>query len=287
MSESSPGPQAQPSVTASGERAIAAGSSIVAAVTGDKNVVVTGDHNVVNCYMIFGSVIKDGGLGPAEVGAAPLPPGATRVKVVVPVLVGIVNWVGQGVSLHPGPRLVRSYVEHALRQVGTDGVIAYGQELDKGETLLLFTGAEDVRALGALLLRELDQMMAADWQRAACQEGYLLPQVRLVLHAGFGEFDGSRISSPSLVDALRSHSRTTAINDANAGDAVGVVALITHDAFDTEVYNRDCGGGQRWISFTHTVHGAPSLDFWSRGALGVERREPHGDADAVGCGVPN
>ncbi|MFD7324249.1 hypothetical protein ACFV9D_24660 [Streptomyces sp. NPDC059875] len=273
VSKSSPGPQAQPSVTASGEQAIAAGSSIDAAVTGDNNVVVTGDNNVVNCYVLFGSA-KNGGPGPAEVGAVPQPLAATRGKVFVPVLVGIVNWVGQDVSLHPGPRLVRSYVEHTLRQVGTDGVIAYGQELDNGETLLLFTGAEDVRELGALLLRELDQLMATDWQRATHKEGYLLPQVRLVLHAGFGEFDGSRISSPSLVHALRSHSRTTAMNDAYAGDAVGVLALITHDAFDAEVYSRHCGGGQRWISFTHTVHGAPSLDFWSRSALGVERREP-------------
>jgi hypothetical protein len=156
-------------------------------------------------------------------------------------------------------------------------VIAYGQELETGETLLLFTGAEDVRPLGALLLRELDHLMATDWQRATRKEGYLLPQVRLVLHAGFGEFDGSSISSPSLVHALRSHSMTTAMNDAYAGDAGGVVAVVTRDAFDAEVYSRHCGGGQRWLSFTHTVHGAPSLDFWSRGALGAERREPPAD----------
>ncbi|MFJ8301129.1 hypothetical protein ACIQ9R_35245 [Streptomyces sp. NPDC094447] len=185
MSKSPFGPQAQSSATASGERAVAAAGSITTAVTGDGNVVVAGDVNVINCYMIFGSA-KDDGLGPAEVAAVPQPLAAARGKVFVPVLVGIVNWVGQDVSLHPGPRLVRSYVEHALRQVGTDGVIAYGRELGNGDTLLLFTGAEDVRALGALLLRELDQLMATDWQRAVRKEGYLLPQVRLMLHAGFG-----------------------------------------------------------------------------------------------------
>ncbi|MFJ6438600.1 hypothetical protein [Streptomyces sp. NPDC091416] len=245
-------------------------------VTGDGNVVVTGNGNVVNCYLIFDSD-KDSGPGLAEVAAAPHPLATARGRVFVPVLVGVVNWVGQNISLHPGPRLVRSYVEHALRQVGTDGVIAYGQELDNGVTLLFFTGAEDVRALGALLLRELDQLMATDWQRATHKEGYLLPQVRLVLHAGFGEFDGSSISSPSLVHVLQSHSMTTAMKDAHAGDAVGVVALVTRAAFDAEVYSRHCGGGQRWISFTHTVHGGPSLDFWSRSALGVERREAPAD----------
>ncbi|MFD0425305.1 hypothetical protein [Streptomyces parvus] len=232
--------------------------------------------NVINCYMIFGGAEKDGP-GAAAVAAMPQPLATARGKVIVPVLVGIVNWVGQDVSLHPGLRLVRSYVEHALRQVGTDGVIAYGQELDNGDTLLLFTGADDVRALGALLLRELDQLMATDWQRATRKEGYLLPQVRLMLHAGFGEFDGSSISSPSLVDALQSHSRTTAMNDAYAGDAVGVVALVTCEAFDAEVYRLYCGERQRWLSFTQTMPGAPSLDFWSRGALGVERREPPAD----------
>ncbi|MFC7924757.1 hypothetical protein [Streptomyces cinereoruber] len=241
-------------------------------MTGDENVVIAGDVNVINCYMIF-SGAKTDEPGPAGMAVTPEPPAAAKGKVFVPVLVGIVNWVGQEISLHPGPRLVRSYVEHVLRQVGIDGVIAYGQELDNGDTLLLFTGAEDVRALGALLLHELDQLMATDWQRATRKDGYLLPQVRLMMHAGFGEFDGSSISSPSLVDALQSHSRTTAMNDAYAGDAVGVVALVTRDAFDAEVYNLHCGGDQRWLSFTHTVPGAPSLDFWSRGALGVERRE--------------
>lgn len=268
MSKSSPDPQAQPLATASGEKAIAAGGSITAAVTGDGNVVVTGDGNTVNCYLVLASD-KDTGSGLAEAVAVPQPLATTRGRVVVPVLVGVVNWVGQDVSLHPGPRLVRSYVEHALREVGTGGVIAYGQELDNDVTLLLFTGAEDVRGLGALLLRELDQLMATDWRRAARREGYLLPQVRLVLHAGFGEFDGSSISSPSLVHVLQSHSMTTAMNDAHAGDAVGVVALVTHAAFDAEVYSRHCGGGQRWLSFTHTVPGGPSLDFWSRSPLGV------------------
>ncbi|MFJ6661903.1 hypothetical protein ACIQNG_36985 [Streptomyces sp. NPDC091377] len=68
------------------------------------------------------------------------------------------------------------------------------------------------------------------------------------------------------------------MNDAYAGDAVGVVALVTRAAFDAEVYSRHCGGGQRWLPFTHTVQDAPSLDFWSRGALGVERHEPSTEA---------
>lgn len=272
MSESSLGPQERSSTTATGERSVAAAGSITTAVTGDGSVVIAGDVNVINCYMIFGNT-KDSVPGLAEVEPVNQPPAARREKVFVPVLAGIVNWVGQGISLHPGPRLVRSYVEQALRQVGTDGVVAYGQEFDNGDTLLLFTSAEDVRVLGALLLRELDQMMATDWQRATYKEGYLLPQVRLMVLAGFGEFDGSTISSPALVDALRSHSRTTAMNDAYAGDTVGVVALVARDAFDAEVYGLHCGGVQLWLSFTHTVPGVASLDFWSRGALGVERRE--------------
>ncbi|MFW3469890.1 hypothetical protein ACN24M_00010 [Streptomyces microflavus] len=268
MSESPSGSQAQPSVAASGERAIAAGSNI--------GVAVTGDHNIINYYLIFGGT-EEGLSESADAGAATQPPHSAKIKAWVPVLVGIVNWVGQTVSLHPGQRLVRSYVEHALRQVGTDGVIAYGQELDNGETLLLFTGAEDARTLGAFLLHELDQMMAADWDRTTRKAGYLLPQLRLMLHAGFGEFNGSRISSPSLVHALRSHSKTTTMNDAYAGDAVGVVALIAHDAFDAEIYAQHCGTGQRWLPFTQKVDGAPSLDFWSRGALGMTRREPPAD----------
>ncbi|GAA1178983.1 hypothetical protein GCM10009654_40280 [Streptomyces hebeiensis] len=269
MSEPSSGPQAQPSVTVSGERAIAAGRNI--------GVAVTGDHNVINYYLIFGST-GDGASKPTEAGAAPQPLTAAKIKALVPVLVGIVNWVGQSVSLHPGHRLVRSYVKHALRQVGTDGVIAYGQELDTGETLLLFTGAEDVRTLGAFLLHELDQMMAADWDHTTRKAGYLLPQLRLVLHAGFGEFDGSCISSPLLVHALRSHSKTTAMNDASVGDAVGVVALIAHDAFDAEIYAQRCGRSRRWLPFTQRVDGAPSLDFWSRSALGMTRCEQTDDA---------
>ncbi|MFJ8301130.1 hypothetical protein ACIQ9R_35250 [Streptomyces sp. NPDC094447] len=67
------------------------------------------------------------------------------------------------------------------------------------------------------------------------------------------------------------------MNDAYAGDAVGVVALVTHVAFDTDAYSLYCGEGQRWLSFAHAVPGSPSLDFWSRGALGVERREPPAD----------
>ncbi|QDY75432.1 hypothetical protein [Streptomyces qinzhouensis] len=257
MSDSPSGPQAQPSVVASGERAIATGSSI--------GVAVTGDHNVISCYLLFGGTSIHGSKS-AEVDP-PLQPLATaEIKAFVPVLIGIVNWVGQSASLHPGRRLVRSYVENTLGQVGTDGVIAYGQELDSGETLLLFTGVEDVRALGAVLLHELDKMMAADWERTTRKAGYLLPQIRLVLHAGFGEFDGSRVSGPSLVDALRSHSRTTAMNDAGTGDAVGVVALITHDAFDAELYAQHRGVGRGWIPFTQRVPGdAPSLDFWFRG----------------------
>ncbi|MBB4161620.1 hypothetical protein GGE05_005936 [Streptomyces cinereoruber] len=276
MAKSSLGPQKRSSTTAAGERSVAAAGSIATAVTGDGNVVIAGDVNVINCYMIFSNT-KDSVPRVGEVAVVDQPSVANREKVFVPVLAGIVNWVGQGISLHPGPRLVRAYVEHALRQVGAEGVAAYGQELDNGDTLLLFTGAEDVRVLGALLLRELDQLMATDWQRASRKEGYLLPQVRLMLHAGFGEFDGSGICSPSLVDALQSHSRTTAMNDAGAGDAVGVVALVARDAFDAEVYGLHCGGAQLWLSFTHTVPGAASLDFWFRGALGVERREPPAD----------
>ncbi|MCU4750065.1 hypothetical protein [Streptomyces sp. G-5] len=90
MSESSLGPQAQSSATASGERAVAAEGSITTAVTGDGNVVIAGDVNVINCYMIFGGTEKDGP-GPAAVAAMPQPLAAARGRVIVPVLVGIVN----------------------------------------------------------------------------------------------------------------------------------------------------------------------------------------------------
>jgi hypothetical protein len=98
---------------------------------------------------------------------------------------------------------------------------------------------------------------------------YLLPQLRLLLHAGFGEYDGSRISSPSFVRTLRAHAQTTALNDAYAGDAAGVVALVTDEAYDAEIYGRHCGRGRRWICFSQDMAGASPLRFWSRGALGT------------------
>lgn len=259
MSESNPAPSAPPSVEVSGERAIAAG--------GDVEIAVTGDNNIIHHYLIFG-----GGGGPAgpmrmDEEAPGFP--ATKVRVVVPVLIGLVNWVGQAVSVHPGRRLVQSYVEQALHQVGAQGLVAYGEEQDTGESLLLFTGAADVRTVGAFLLSELDRMMAADWANATRRAGYLLPQLRLVLHAGFGEYDGSRISSPSFVKTIRAHAETTALHDAYAGDAVGVVALVTDEAYDAEIYEGHCGSGQHWIPFSQNVAGASPLGFWARGALGA------------------
>ncbi|MFD7135914.1 hypothetical protein [Streptomyces sp. NPDC059894] len=259
MSESNPAPLAPPSVEASGERAVAVG--------GDVEIAVTGDNNIIHHYLIFG-----GGGGPAgstrtDEEAPGFP--TTKVRVVVPVLIGLVNWVGQAVSVHPGRRLVQSYVEQALHHVGAQGLVAYGEEQDSGESLLLFTGAADVRTVGAFLLSELDRMMAADWANAASRTGYLLPQLRLVLHAGFGEYDGSRISSPSFVKTVRAHAESTALHDAYAGDAVGVVALVTNEAYDAEIYESHCGSGQRWIPFSQNVAGASPLGFWSRGALGV------------------
>ncbi|MET7453145.1 hypothetical protein ABZT03_14850 [Streptomyces sp. NPDC005574] len=247
-----------PSVGAMGDRAIAVG--------GDVEIAVTGDNNIIHHYLIFG-----GGGGPAgsmptdeETGAFP----AVKVKVVVPVLIGLVNWVGQAVSMHPGRRLVQSYVEQALHQVGAQGLVAYGEEQDSGENLLLFTGAADMRMVGAFLLSELDRMMAADWANATRKDGYLLPQLRLVLHEGFGEYDGSRISSPSFVKTIRAHAETTALHDAYAGDTVGVVALVTNEAYDAGIYEDHCGSGQRWIPFSQSVAGASPLGFWARGALG-------------------
>ncbi|MFF9127923.1 hypothetical protein ACF09J_32490 [Streptomyces sp. NPDC014889] len=242
-----------------GERAIAAG--------GDVEIAVTGDNNIIHHYLIFGG--GDGPVGPmrTDEGAPDFP--ASKVRVVVPVLIGLVNWVGQAVSVHPGRRLVKSYVEQALHQVGAQGLVVYGEEQDTGESLLLFTGAADVRTVGAFLLSELDRMMAADWANVTRRSGYLLPQLRLVLHAGFGEYDGSRISSPSFVKAIRAHAETTVLHDADAGDEVGVVALVTDEAYDAEIYEGYCGSGQHWTPFSQHVAGASPLGFWARGALGA------------------
>lgn len=259
MTKPGPVPPGKPSasaVEASGNRSIAAGGSIVAAVTGN--------HNIVHQYVIFG----DGRTAAPTSGEGRDTPPA-KVKAVVPVLIGLVNWIGQAVSVHPGRRLVQSYAEQALQQLGAPDLVAYGEEQSNGETLLLFTGAGDLREVGALLLSALDRMMGTDWANTAPKPGYLLPQLRLVLHAGFGEYGGSRISSPSFVRALRAHARTTALNDAYAGDAVGVVALVTDEAYDAEIYGRHCGSGQRWIPFSQDVAGASPLRFWSRGALGT------------------
>lgn len=134
--------------------------------------------------------------------------------------------------------------------------------------MLLFTGGVDLREVGAALLCELDRMMAGDWATAVRKPGYLLPQLRLILHTGFGEYDGSRISSPSLAQTIRVHAQTAALQDAYAGDAVGVVALATHEAHDAEIFDRRVGSGQRWIPFSQDVPGVSPLRFWSRGALG-------------------
>jgi hypothetical protein len=198
---------------------------------------------------------------------AETPPQA-KIKAVVPVLIALVNWIGQAVSVHPGRRLVQSYAEQALQQVSAPDLVAYGEEQSNGEMLLLFTGAADLREVGALLLSTLDRMMDEDWADTTPEPGYLLPQLRLVLHAGFGEYDGSCISSPSFVQTLRAHAQTTALNDAYAGDAAGVVALVTNEAYDAEIYCR-CGSGQRWIPFSQDMAGTSPLRFWSRGALGT------------------
>ncbi|MFF2101711.1 hypothetical protein [Streptomyces sp. NPDC058202] len=259
MSESNPAPSIPPLVEASGERAIAAG--------GDVEIAVTGDNNIIHHYLIFGG---GGGLASPmrmDEEASSFP--TTKVRAVVPVLIGLINWVGQALSVHPGRRLVRSYVEQALHQVNAQGLVAYGEDQGTGESLLLFTGAADVRAVGAFLLSELDRMMAEDWANVRSRAGYLLPQLRLVLHAGFGEYDGSRISSPSFVKTIRAHAKTTALHDAYAGDAVGVVALVTHEAYDAEIYEGRCGSGQHWIPFSQHVADASPLSFWSRGALGA------------------
>ncbi len=94
-----------------------------------------------------------------------------------------------------------------------------------------------------------------DWADTVPRPGYPLPQLRLLLHAGFSEYNGSHISSPSFVQILRAHSRTTALNDAYAGDAVGVVALVTDEAYNAEIYGRRCGRGQHWISFSQEMAG--------------------------------
>ncbi|MFJ9127844.1 hypothetical protein ACIRJS_27465 [Streptomyces sp. NPDC102340] len=246
-----------PAVVASGSGSIAAG--------GDVGLAVTGDRNVVHQYLFFGdgrSAVSTGEKG------CDTPP--ARIKAVVPVLIGLVNWVGQAVSTHPGRRLVLSYTEQALQQIGTPDVVAYGEEQNNGETLLLVTGAGDLREVGALLLSALDRAMNEDWSHTTASPGYLLPQLRLVLHTGFGEYDGSRIASPSFVQALQAHARTTALNDAYAGDAVGVVALVTNEAYDGEIYSQYCGSDQRWIAFSQEVESASPMRFWSRGALGIK-----------------
>ncbi|MFG1664920.1 hypothetical protein [Streptomyces sp. Y7] len=250
-----PGEPSTPAVVASGSRSIAAGGGI--------GLAVTGNHNAIHQYLIFGDGRPAVPMGEEGCDTPP-----ARVKAVVPVLIGLVNWVGQAVSMHPGRRLVRSYAEQALRQIGAPDVMAYGEEQSNGETLLLITGAGDVREVGANLLSALDCMMDEDWSHTTAKPGYLLPQLRLVLHLGFGEYDGSRIASPSFVKTLQAHARTTALNDAYAGDAAGVVALVTDEAYNAGIY-RGSGSGQRWIAFSQDVEGASPLRFWSRGALGT------------------
>ncbi|WP_327742853.1 hypothetical protein OHO28_51245 [Streptomyces europaeiscabiei] len=245
-----------PAVVASGNRSIAAGGGI--------GLAVTGNHNVVHQYLFFGDGRPAVPMREEDCEAPP-----ARVKPVVPVLIGLVNWVGQSVSMHPGRRLVRSYAEQALQQIGAPDVMAYGDEQSNGDTLLLITGAGDLREVGARLLPVLDRMMDEDWSHTTAKPGYLLPQLRLVLHIGFGEYDGSRITSPSFVQAMQAHARTTALNDAYAGDAAGVVALVTDEAYDAEIYGQCGGKDQRWIAFSQDVEGASPLRFWSRGALGA------------------
>ncbi|MEU6617494.1 hypothetical protein ACFYT7_32725 [Streptomyces sp. NPDC004041] len=237
-------------VTASGRRSIAAGGDVILAVTGDRN--------VVNQFLIFGGG-ESAASGSAE--------GRASIPAVIPVLIGHLSWVGDSVSVHPGRRLVKAYVEQALQAIDAPDLVAYGEEQGNGDALLLFTGGLDLCEVGATLLDMLDRMMAEDWSSAARMPGYLLPQLRLILHSGFGEYDGSRLSSPYLAQTLRAHARTTALQDAYAGDAVGVVALVTSEAYDARIYNRLTGSGQRWLAFSQEVADAPPLRFWSRGAL--------------------
>ncbi|MEU1691222.1 hypothetical protein ABZ590_06515 [Streptomyces hirsutus] len=251
-----PGEAPTSAVEASGSRSIAAGGSI--------DVAVTGDHNIVHQYVIFGGEHTATSTGEDGRGTPP-----AKLKAVVPVLIGLVDWVGQAVSVHPGRRLVRSYTKQALQQIGAPDVVVYGEEQSSGEMLLWVTGAGDLREVGALLLSALDRMMGEDWASTAPKPGYLLPQLRLLLHMGFGEYNGSRISSPSFVRALQAHAQTTALNDAYAGDTFGVVALVTDEAYDAEIYGRRCGRGQRWICFSQDMAGVSPLRFWSRGALGT------------------
>ncbi|MFE4216963.1 hypothetical protein [Streptomyces sp. NPDC056844] len=245
-----------PAVVASGSRSIAAGGGI--------GLAVTGNHNVVHQYLFFGD-----GRPAVSMGGEDCDPPPVGVKAVVPVLIGLVNWVGQAVSTHPGRRLVRSYAEQALQQIGAPDLVAYGEEQSNGETLLLITGSGDLREVGARLLPALDRLMEEDWSHTIARPSYLLPQLRLVLHMGFGEYDGSHIASPSFVQALQAHARTTALNDAYAGDAAGVVALVTNEAYDAEIYGQRSGSVQRWIPFSQEVEGASPMRFWSRGALGT------------------
>ncbi|MGW9433043.1 hypothetical protein ACWHA1_34595, partial [Streptomyces decoyicus] len=161
-----------------------------------------------------------------------------------------------------------AYTERVLQKVSSPNVVAHGEERSTGEMLLLFTGAADLREVAAALLAELDRMMADDWSRAAPRPDYLLPQLRLALHTGFGEYDGTRISSPSLVQTLRAHVQSTAIQDMHAGDAIGVVALVTNDAYDAEFFDRHCGRDLKWHTFSHHVPDANPLIFWVRAALG-------------------
>ncbi|MCM2425020.1 hypothetical protein [Streptomyces sp. RKAG337] len=142
-------------------------------------------------------------------------------------------------------------------------------EQTSDQTLLLFTGAVDLTELGAILLCKLDETMTSDWADSPRRPGYLLPQLRLVLHAGFGEYDGLSIASPSLVRTVKAHARSTALNDAYAGDAAGVVVLATNEAYDADVYARHCPTGRQWIPFSQFVDGASPLSFWSRAALGA------------------
>ncbi|MEU6848037.1 hypothetical protein ABZ930_39905 [Streptomyces sp. NPDC046716] len=243
------------SVEATGERAVAVGR--------DLGLALTGDHNTINQYFVFGTG-DHGSVSPAT----------PRIRAVVPVLIGLINWVGQAASVHPGRRLVRSYVEQALRETGGPNVVGYGEEQGDDGTLLLFTGATDLIELGAALLTELDRMMSEDWTDITHRPGYLLPQLRLVLHTGHGEYDGSRISSPALVGTIRAHARTTSLNDAYAGDAVGVVALVTNEAFDADVYDRLNGSGYRWLPFSQHMEDVSPLGFWTRGARGAAAAAP-------------